>query len=51
LRAFSEVVVSGLSAGTCALFGVVFKGGEEYFGLPFVSGVAKNETNSTSQAE
>jgi hypothetical protein len=51
LRAFFEATLSGLSAGTCALFGVVFEGGEEHFGLSFVSGVAKNETNPTSEAE
>ena len=32
-----------LSAGACALFGVVFKGSPEYLGLSLVSGVAKSD--------
>jgi hypothetical protein len=52
LRAFSEVVVSTAPKGACALSAVVFVGSqEEYLGLSFVSGVAKNETNPTSEAE
>jgi len=31
--------------GACALSGAVFKGGEEYLGLSFVSGVAKSGTD------